>query len=117
LGLSFLPISLVVFLIATAIATWPYYLEVSRYYEPVGLCAVFIFYRLTSRRGIHEIVKKTSKAIVFLFILYVGAYLPVLAFTERRDSVVTNVLGYTPSSSERYQSTSQRIDYPSFILY
>lgn len=117
LGLSFLPLSLVVFLVATAIATWPYYLEVTRYYEPVGLCGVFIFYRLANRRGINEIVKYASKAIVFMFILYVGAYIPVLALTDRKDSIVTNVFGFTPSSSSRYQSTSQRIDYPSFMLY
>lgn len=116
LGLSFLPLSLVIFLVATAFATWPYYLEVTRYYEPVGLCGVFIFYRLANRRGIHEIVKKTSKAIVLIFIAYVVLYSPALALTQRRASLVIAILGFTPSTL-RYQSTSQKIEYPSHRLY
>lgn len=116
LGLSFLPLSLVVFLMATAFATWPYYLEVTRYYEPVGLCGVFIFYRLANRRGIHKAVRKASKAIVLTFILYVGLYPPAVAFTQRRASLVISILGFTPRTF-RYQSTSQEIVYPSYRLY
>lgn len=116
LGLSFLPLSLVVFLIATAFATWPYYLEVTRYYEPVGLCGVFIFCRLANRRGIPEIVKKASKAIVLIFIVYVGFYSPALALTQRRASLVISILAFTPNTF-RYESTSQKIAYPSNRLY
>lgn len=116
LGLSFLPLSLLVFLIAIAFATWPYYLEVTRYYEPLALCGVFIFFRLANRRGIHEMVKKVSKAIVLIFIFYVGVYSPALAFTQRRASLVIATLGFTPRTS-RYESTSQEIGYPSHRLY
>jgi hypothetical protein len=116
LGLSFLPLSLVAFLIATAFATWPYYLEVTRYYEPVGLCGIFIFYRLANRRGIHQIVKRASQAILLMFIAYVCLYSPALAFTQRRASLVISILGFTPSTF-RYQSTSQEIEYPGHRLY
>ena len=116
LGLSFLPPSLVVFMIAVALTTAPYYLYVSRYYEPVALCGVFIFFHLANRRGINGIVKKASNAIVLMFILYVGIFSPALAFTQRRASLVISILGFTPNTS-RYQSTSQKIEYPSFRIY
>jgi hypothetical protein len=116
LGLSFLPLSLVVVMIGISFATSPYYLTVVRYYEPVGLCGIFIFYRLANGAK-NEIVKKASKAIVLMFVLYVCAYAPALALTGGKDSLNIHVLSFTPSASSRFQSTSQRVAYPSFMLY
>ncbi len=116
LSLSFLPMSFVIFLIGVGIATHPYYLGVRRYYEPVAMCGIFIFYQIATRRLVHVIVRRVSQAIVLMFILYVGVVLPALAFPQRRNSFAIGALGYNPSRMT-YRSTSQEINYPSWILY
>jgi len=81
------------------------------------LSGLFISYEIATRRHTFAMVKKVSKVIVFMFVLYVCAYLPALAFSGRKDSLIIHVLSFTPSRSTGYLSTSQRIDYPSFVLY
>ncbi|MGH9930238.1 MAG: hypothetical protein ACREA9_13580 [Pyrinomonadaceae bacterium] len=116
LSLSFLPISFVIFLIGVGIATYPYYLGVRRYHEPVAMCGILVFYEIATRRLMHVIVRRVSQAIVLMFILYVGAVLPALALTDRRYSLAIGALGFNPSRMT-YRSTSQDINYPSWILY
>ena len=117
LSFSFFPLSLVIFLLVMGLASMPHYVEVTRYYEPLALGGLFISYEIATRRQTFAIAKHASKLIVFMFVLYISAYLPALAFSGRTDSLAVHVLSFTPSASPRYQSTSQRINYPSFILY
>jgi hypothetical protein len=117
LSFSLLPVSLVLFLILVALKTEPYYLQITRYYEPLVLSGFFISYEIAARRNTFAIVKNAARVIMVVFVLYVCAFLPVLAISGRLDSLTIHVLSFTPSNSPRYLSTSQKIDYPSFTLY
>ncbi len=98
LSLSFLPVSMVLFLVVVGFATHPYYMLVRRYYEAIGLCGIFIFYELATRRAAHGTVKLASKAVLTVFILYVCVFLPALAFTnEGRESLVAYAHSFTPA--------------------
>ncbi len=97
LSFSFLPVSLVVFLVAIGFASQPYYMFVRRYYEVIGLCGIFIFYEIATRRATHRLIKLTSQAVVVGFVLYICVFLPALAFTnEGRESLVSYARGFTP---------------------
>lgn len=118
LGFSFLPFALLVFLVTIMFMNYGDLLKVRRYYEPLALGGVFICYEIAIRRATYRAVKKASKAIVLMFALYVCVYLPALAFIpDRKDYVVSSVLSFTPSGNPKYQSTSQKIGYPSLRLY
>ena len=108
LGLSVLPVSMVLFLVMVGVATHPYYMLVRRYYEAIGLCGIFIFYELATRRAAHGIVRMASKAVLVLFILYVCVFLPALSFTnEGRESLVAYARGFTPSKILRVYSPKE----------
>lgn len=117
LGFSFIPFSLVVFLVGVGLATQPFYLHIRRYYEPALLCGIFICYEIAFRRTTHRLINSSSRAIVLMFMLYVCLFLPTLAFTARKDSLAIYVLSFTPSKTHKYQSTSQELSYPSLRLY
>ena len=118
LSLSFLPPSLVIFLVAIGVATQPIYLNTARYYEPIALCGVLISYEIATRRTTQGLVKKASQAIVLVFVLYLCVFLPARAFSrERKSLLVMDVLSFTPSRIPKYQSTSQEVKYPSWRLY
>jgi hypothetical protein len=114
LTFSFLPLSLVVFLIAVSVSL----LSIRRYYEPIALCGVFVFYQIASARTTYRTVKVVSTAVVIMFMAYMCLYLPALAMMpEKRDEVVGTILSFTPAKSTRLKSTSQSISYPSYQIY
>jgi hypothetical protein len=118
LSLSFVPFSLLGFLILIRLITQEHLFGVRRYYEPVALCGLFIFYEIASRRAGKRTVKAAAISVVALFLLYVCAYMPLQALLPaRRDNLVQSVLGFTPSNSWRYPSTSFNISYPSFRIF
>lgn len=118
LSLSFLPLSLTAFLILTKLLSDSSLFKIRRYYEPVILCSIFIFYELASKRAAHRIVRHTSIAIVFLFIAYTMSFNSgLLLIPERRDQLVQSVLAFTPARGARQHSTSLDLDFPSRKLY
>jgi hypothetical protein len=117
LSFSFLPISVVIFLLAVGLATQPAYLQIRRYYEPLMLCGIFVCYEIAFRRATPRLIKLSSRAIVVMFIFFVCLFLPALALTARKEALAIYVLGFTPSKTLKYQSTSQEISYPSLRLY
>jgi hypothetical protein len=118
LSISFLPLSLVIFLLATRFVTYAGLFGVRRYYEPVILCGVLIFYRLASTETTYRMLKMAAGLVVLLFAAYLCLYRPALFFVpERRGQAVQSVLGYTPTASARIHSTSQEINYPGYRLY
>jgi hypothetical protein len=118
LSLSLIPLSLVTFLSALVFADLGHFLKVRRYYEPIVLCSVFIFYEIVSSRLVKQIFQTIAKGFVASFLLYICVFLPVLAMIpERRDFVATLMLGYTPSQNLNYASTSQPVTFPSVNIY
>lgn len=118
LSLSFLPLSLTGFLIVTRLLSDSSLFRIKRYYEPLVLCSILIFYELASRRAVHQVLRASSTAIVALFIGYTLLFNSFLLISpEGRDQVVQTVLSFTPSQSPHRHSTSQDISYPSWRLY
>ncbi|HET9530558.1 MAG TPA: hypothetical protein VFQ92_09420 [Blastocatellia bacterium] len=118
LSLSFLPLSLTLFLIVTRLLTDSALFRIRRYYEPLILCGIFIFYEIAARRSAHRIVKVSSLAIVALFTAYTLIFNTALFFIpERRGQLVQSVLAFTPANSPRQNSTSKDIGYLGWGLY
>jgi hypothetical protein len=118
LGLWFLPLSLLAFLITVDIAVRLGLLGVRRYYEPLAFCGVLVFYQLANTLQTRRIVGYASRAIVLFFIAYICVYMPALAFmSERNGQLVYTVLGFTPANNVKYRGTSYNISYPSFTIY
>jgi hypothetical protein len=99
LSLSFLPVSLVIFLMAAGFYfSTIRFMMIRRYYEVVGLCGIFIFYELATRCTTFRIVNLVSRAILAFFILYVFVAVPALASTRNgRLALVSYARGFTPS--------------------
>jgi hypothetical protein len=120
LSLSFFPISLVIFLIGANVTSGQGLFGVSRYYTPVSLCGALVFYQLASKRGYNQLTKLVSGAIVAVFIMWMGVYMPLQAFVSaKRTELIENVLSFTPSRSGTTStpSTSQDVSYPEFKLF
>lgn len=118
LSFSFLPLSLVAFLSALYLFGFGDFMGVRRYYEPIGLCCMFIFYEIAGKNVLNNFFKTAAKGFVTLFVLYVLIFLPVLAFVPQRgDFVVSLVLGYMPANNLRYRSTSLNISFPENVLF
>ncbi|MGH9901524.1 MAG: hypothetical protein ACRD68_06875 [Pyrinomonadaceae bacterium] len=115
LSLSFLPLSLVAIFVVIVYGNM---LGVRRYYEPVALCGLFIFYAIAAARPARRWVKAGATMIVASFVLYVCAYMPALAFVPgRRSHLVSTVLSYMPPNSRRYPSTSHDVSYPGYQMF
>jgi hypothetical protein len=118
LSLSFLPLSLTVFLIVLRLLSDSSLFKVRRYYEPVALCCIFVFYEIASKRIAHRKVRAASVAIVTIFVAYVILFnSALLVVPARRDQLVQSVLGFTPAKSPRQHTTSQELQFPSWRLY
>lgn len=118
LSVSFLPLSLTIFFcVSTYTLHWsPFGIE--RYYVPVLLSGILIFYQILASRPVRPVIKALSGAIVLSFFIYNCAYLPLRAFSPRkRHEIVLAVMGYTPPKIAGYPSTSYPIKYPDLILY
>jgi hypothetical protein len=118
LSLSFVMIALVIFLIGARLITQSHLFAVGRYYEPASLCGVLIFYGIVRSSRANWVARRVAGSVVVIFILYLGAFGPVLALIpERRDRLIQAVLSFTPSKSDRYPSTSLPIAFPSYRIY
>ena len=118
LSFSLLPPSLTLFLILTSLVTKSEVFGVRRYYEPLALCCVLIFYHLAARRSSRPVLRFVPAGLFALFALYIFLYLPGIAFfPERRDFLAQTVLSFTPARSPRYPSTSSDISYPSLEVF
>lgn len=118
LGFSLFPLSLVAFLSALTLFNFGDFMGVRRYYEPMGLCFIFIFYEIGGKEAFNNYFKTIAKGFVTIFVLYLLVFLPVLTFVPQRgDFVVSLVLGYTPANNTRYRSTSLGIGFPGNIIY
>jgi hypothetical protein len=120
LSLSFIPLSLIAFLVASTFMSGQALFGVPRYYWPASLCIVFILYEISSKRASGWVVKAASNAIILAFLLYVFAYVPALGLLPRKQSeFVEQVLGFTPSKTGTVDrpSTSQELGYPSYRMF
>lgn len=118
LSLSFLPLSLTVFLVATRLLSdWALF-RIRRYYEPIILCSIFLFYELATRRGKYRMIRASSIVIVSLFIGYTLLFNAAqLLLPNRRDQLIQSVFAFTPARAAREHSTSQDLDFPSRQIY
>lgn len=118
LSLSFLPLSLTVFLVTARLVSDSSLFKIRRYYEPLILCSVFLFYELATRRATYRIVRATSIMIVSLFVGYTLLFNAAQLFLpNRRDQFIQSVLAFTPARSSRQHSTSQDLTFPSRQIY
>lgn len=119
-GLSVMPLVLAVFLVAMDFAIdAPDFspIEQARYYEPVHLCGIFIFYHLTMQKGRPRAVRVLASLLFATFLIYPLAYLPVRALRPRTyPLVVRHVLGFRPRAGGG-ASTSVAIPYPGNRVY
>jgi hypothetical protein len=99
LSLSFLPFSLVIFLMVAGFYFGTIrFMMVRRYYEVIGVCGIFICYELATRRATLAIVKIASKGILAFFVLYLCVAVPALSATKNgRRELATYARGFTPS--------------------
>ncbi len=118
LSLSFLPISLVVFLLSVNLIVNLGLFGVGRYYEPIAWCGLLVFYQLATMRLIKGLPNLLSRTVVLVFVAYICLYMPSLIFVpERNGHIVKTVLGYVPSNNEKYRGTSYKVGYPSFTVF
>lgn len=116
LTLSFLPLSLFIFLTAIALMTGMIYIAEQRYFEAVGLTCVFLAFDVFMHRKVPRLVRVAFGLIVAAFVAYTFAYLMFAATSKRRAAAVHDVLSFTPSRSNEL-STSENISYPQHRLY
>jgi hypothetical protein len=119
LSLSFLPLALIAFLISVVLLTdTGLMMNIRRYYLPVALCGVLIFYQIVSERTSARAVKTAAGAIVLGYLIYLCGIMPALAFVpERNGYVVKTLLDFMPPNHSRYPSTSQKLTYPSARMF
>lgn len=119
LSLSFLPLALVAFLISVVLLTdTGLMMNVRRYYMPVALCGILIFYQIVAERESARLIKPAAGAIVLGYVIYLCGIMPALAFVpERKAYLVKTLLGYMPPNTRRYPSTSQKLSYPSARVF
>jgi hypothetical protein len=118
LSVWLLPISLLAFLIAINFAVRLGLVGVRRYYEPLAICGLLIFYQLATVRVTRRVFTYASRGVVLAFLFYVCVFLPGLAFLpERSGRLVKTVLGFVPQNNAKYKGTSYHISYPSFVIY
>jgi hypothetical protein len=118
LSVWLLPISLLATLIAINFAVRLGLVGVRRYYEPLAICGLLIFYQLATVRATRRALVYASRTVILSFLIYVCVFLPGLAFMpDRSGRLVKTVLGFVPANDVRYNGTSYNITYPDFILY
>jgi hypothetical protein len=118
LSLSFLPLSLTIFMILMRLLSDSALFRIKRYYEPLILCSILICYEIASRRRAPRFIRVSSIGIVALFLGYTLLFNSTLLLVpEKRGQTVQTVLGFTPAQSPYRHSTSQDIGYPSWRLY
>ncbi|MGQ9871729.1 MAG: hypothetical protein ACUVQO_13175 [Leptodesmis sp.] len=116
LGLTCLPISLVLFLVVCMFAN-PYgYLETERYYVGVKLCFIMAFYRLSSLPEAHWSVRWISSIFVTILLVHYGLYRPSDLWNGKQAQLIQQVAGYTPTSDVSYPSNQFYSSYVSEAL-
>jgi hypothetical protein len=118
LSVSLLMLSLPAFLAAADLITQVGFLGVRRYYEPLALCGLLIFYAFATVRLAPGILSAAARIIVLGFVINLCVYLPAQAFMQERNGfVVKTILGYVPSNNVKYRGTSYDLSYPSVKLF
>jgi hypothetical protein len=112
LMLSLLPFSLAVFLI---VVSRGWLLGIPRYYQPVALCGVFIWYVIASAKAGNRIAIHLARAIVAGFLFYICVYMPAFLLTPSKRLVLSKiVLDFMPSNPGVRQTTSETVTYPQY---
>lgn len=118
LSLSFLPFSLTLFLVILRLLSDSALFRIRRYYEPLLLCGVFVFYVIATKAVGSRALRTLATLVVILFTAYTLLFNAALLFIpERRYQLIRSVLAFTPARTEFQHSTSQEIRYPSWTLY
>jgi hypothetical protein len=104
LGVSCLPISLVLFLIACMFTNSYGFLETERYYVGVNLCFILAFYRLATFPNSNWGVRVMTSIFVVVLLVHYGLNRPAELWTGKRDQLIQRVAGYTPSPDVSYPS-------------
>lgn len=116
LGLTCLPISLVLFLVV-CMFTHPYgFLETERYYVGVNLCFILAFYRLSSLPEANWSVRWITSIFVTVLLVHYGLYRPSDLWNGKQTQLIQQVAGYTPTSDVSYPSNQFYSSYVSQAL-
>lgn len=94
--LSFLPISLVILLIACMFVDPYNFLGTSRYYIPIIPIIIYIAYEITVLRNSPQIMKTVLSAFFFIFAAYNLLYQPSFLLTGKSPDLAQSVLGIRP---------------------
>ncbi len=116
LSFSFLPLSVVLFLVVIAFMSGMVYSAEQRYFKAVGLIGVFVIFDLFMHRQAPRLLRTASGIIVAAFVAYTFVYLMFAVIPRKRADVIHTVLSFTQSRS-RELSTSDNIGYPEHRLY
>jgi hypothetical protein len=116
--LSFLPISLVLFLIACMFAADYNFLGDSRYYIPVSIGVIYTLYELATLQNTHRIIKIILSIFFLIFLVYNLLYLPRFLLTGQQGFIAQTILGITPLPNMPYPSNIvfTKYEYSSQIL-
>ena len=117
-SISLLMLSLPAFLVAVDVTSAAGLMGVRRYYEPLALCSLLLFYPLATATLSHPVLARVARVIVFAFVLNLIVFLPAQAFIgDRGGFLVKKVLGYVPTNDTRYRGTSHELSYPSLTMF
>lgn len=116
--LSFLPISLVILLIACMFVDPYNFLGTSRYYIPIMPIIIFIAYEITVLRNSPRIMKTILSAFFFIFVAYNLLYRPSFLLTGKSLDLAQSVLGIKPVEYVHYPSNKifSKNEYSRLIL-
>jgi hypothetical protein len=104
LGLTCLPISLVLFLVVCMFTNPFGFLETERYYVGVNLCFILAFYRLSSLPEANWSVRWIASIFVTVLLVHYGLYRPSDLWNGKQAQLIEQVAGYTPTSDVSYPS-------------
>jgi len=111
LSLSMIPLSLLILLIASSFAQDYDFVGTPRYYIPVFLPALFIFYELATlpMRKSYQLIKIGFSIFIIIFLIYNLLYRPLLIVKGRQVYFGQSVLGSYLSYKPDYQYPSNKV--------
>lgn len=111
LSVSMIPLSLLILLIASSFAQDYDFVGTPRYYIPVFLPALFIFYELATlpMRKIYQLIKIGFSIFIIIFLIYNLLYRPLLIVKGKQVYFGQSILGSYLSYKPDYQYPSNKV--------
>jgi hypothetical protein len=104
LGVSCLPISLVLFLIICMFTNPFGFLETERYYVAANLCFILAIYRLATFSNTNWGIRFITSLFVLTLIVHYGLYRPTELWSGKQGKFIQQVTGYMPTPDVSYPS-------------